>query len=101
VRSDVEDEARPPEPQESGVGSASAAIIEGKENDELDCAVGHEAGVISLLAEEYRALRAELTQRLTARMQVVGFVGAVSALLAGLVAWVSEDLIYTSPSLFW
>jgi hypothetical protein len=51
-------------------------------NDQLDCAPGKEPEVIALLLQEYGTLRIEITQRLTARIQVAGFTGAVAALIA-------------------
>ena len=61
----------------------------------LDCASGKEPEVISLLLEEYKTLRAEITQRLTARIQVAGFTGAVSAVLAA-----SSNLSLRRPNLY-
>jgi hypothetical protein len=48
---------------------------------------------ISALLEEYRTLREEITQRISARMQMIGFAGIISALLAA-----SNLLSYKSPS---
>ncbi|SEN16346.1 hypothetical protein [Actinacidiphila rubida] len=48
---------------------------------------------IAALLEEYRTLREEITQRISARMQLIGFAGIISALLAA-----SDHLTYTSPS---
>jgi hypothetical protein len=48
---------------------------------------------IAALFEEYRALREEITQRIAARMQMIGFAGIISALLA-----TSDHLTFRSPS---
>jgi hypothetical protein len=40
-------------------------------------------GQINLLLEEYRALRAEVTARIGARMTLIGFLAASAALLVG------------------
>jgi hypothetical protein len=61
----------------------------------LDCSTGEEPAVISLLLEEYQTLRAEITQRLTARIQVAGFSGAIAAVLAA-----SSNLNLGRPNLY-
>lgn len=48
---------------------------------------------IGALFEEYRTLREEITQRISARMQMIGFAGIISALLAA-----SDHLSLRSPS---
>ncbi|MFI1035148.1 hypothetical protein [Streptomyces sp. NPDC020951] len=45
-------------------------------------APGKEPEVMALLLEEYRALRAEFGQRVAARLQLLGFAGILSAVLA-------------------
>ncbi|MFB7286745.1 hypothetical protein [Actinacidiphila glaucinigra] len=50
---------------------------------------------IAALFEEYRALREEVTQRIAARMQMIGFAGIVSALFA-----VSTKLTFGTPSIY-
>lgn len=50
---------------------------------------------IAALFEEYRTLREEVTQRVAARMQLIGFAGAISALLA-----VSNTLTFSGPSIY-
>ncbi|WP_157856221.1 hypothetical protein [Actinacidiphila yeochonensis] len=50
---------------------------------------------IGALFEEYRALREEITQRVAARMQMIGLAGVISALLAA-----SNRLTYRSPNLY-
>ncbi|MER6961679.1 hypothetical protein [Streptomyces sp. NPDC000618] len=49
---------------------------------EQACAPGKEPEVMALLLEEYRALRAEFGQRVAARVQLLGFAGILSAVLA-------------------
>ena len=62
-------------------------------------AAGERAGTrkvdeeIAALFEEYRTLREEIAQRISARMQMIGFAGIISALLAA-----SNRLSYQSPS---
>ncbi|WP_328665861.1 hypothetical protein OG905_02115 [Streptomyces sp. NBC_00322] len=46
-----------------------------------------------VLFEEYRALREEVTQRVAARMQMIGFAGVVSALLV-----VADNFTFGGPS---
>ena len=70
-------------------------VIDETKREAMDCAPGEEPEVISLLLEEYKTLRAEITQRLTARIQVVGFTGAVAALLAA-----SSNLSLRRPNLY-
>jgi len=91
----VNDETRLPASQQRAVDTESATFIEGRASDELNCTPGKEAEVIALLLEEYRALRAETTQRLTARIQVTGFIGVVVALLAA-----TSDLTFRKPNLY-
>ncbi|MDJ1135056.1 hypothetical protein [Streptomyces iconiensis] len=43
---------------------------------------GNEAEIIALLMREYESLRAEVSQRIAARMQVLGFSGVIAALMA-------------------
>ncbi|MFE5923559.1 hypothetical protein [Streptomyces sp. NPDC056468] len=43
----------------------------------------HDAEIIALLMREYESLRAEITQRITSRMQILGFSGVIAALVAG------------------
>ncbi|MEV4433525.1 hypothetical protein [Streptomyces sp. NPDC049555] len=50
---------------------------------------------IGALFEEYRALREEITQRVAARMQMIGFAGVVSAFLA-----VANPLAFDGPGLY-
>jgi hypothetical protein len=50
---------------------------------------------ISALFEEYRTLREEITQRVAARMQMIGFAGIISALLVA-----SNHLSVRSPGLY-
>lgn len=50
---------------------------------------------IAALFEEYRALREEVTQRVAARMQMIGFAGIISALLV-----VSNRLTFGAPSVY-
>lgn len=46
-----------------------------------------------VLLEEYRALREEVTQRVAARMQMIGFAGVVSAVLV-----VANKFTFDGPS---
>jgi hypothetical protein len=46
------------------------------------CAEGKEPEAIALLLEEYKALRAEAVQRVANRMQMVGVLGVVAAILS-------------------
>ncbi|MFD3440647.1 hypothetical protein ACFWU3_24420 [Streptomyces sp. NPDC058685] len=48
-----------------------------------------------VLLEEYRALREEVTQRVAARMQMIGFAGVVSALLV-----VTNKFTFDGPSMY-
>lgn len=41
----------------------------------------HDAEIISLLMREYESLRAEVSQRVAARMQILGFAGVIAALI--------------------
>ena len=50
---------------------------------------------IAALFEEYRTLREEVTQRVAARMQMIGFAGIISALLA-----VSDNVTFGAPSVY-
>ena len=50
---------------------------------------------IVILLDEYRALREEVTQRVAARMQLIGFAGAISALLV-----VSDKFTFRGPSMY-
>ncbi|MBG7696616.1 hypothetical protein HCJ76_00495 [Streptomyces sp. MC1] len=50
---------------------------------------------IAALFEEYRALREEVTQRVASRMQMIGFAGVVSALLAA-----SDRIAPSGPALY-
>ncbi len=50
---------------------------------------------IEALFEEYRTLREEVTQRVAARMQMIGFAGIISALLA-----VSNKLTFGAPTVY-
>ncbi|MEJ8632686.1 MULTISPECIES: hypothetical protein [Streptomyces] len=48
-----------------------------------------------VLLEEYRALREEVTQRVAARMQMIGFAGVVSAVLV-----VANKFTFDGPSVY-
>ena len=50
---------------------------------------------ISALFEEYRSLREEASQRVAARMQLIGFAGIISALLA-----VTSKLTVNAPTVY-
>ncbi|MET9012914.1 hypothetical protein ACWC4C_08915 [Streptomyces olivaceoviridis] len=50
---------------------------------------------IATLFEEYRTLREEVTQRVASRMQMIGFAGVISALLA-----VSNKLTFSAPTVY-
>jgi hypothetical protein len=50
---------------------------------------------IAALFEEYRTLREEATQRVAARMQMIGFAGIISALLA-----VSNKITLNAPTVY-
>jgi hypothetical protein len=50
---------------------------------------------IAILFEEYRTLREEVTQRVASRMQMIGFAGIISALLA-----VSNKLSFNAPAVY-
>jgi hypothetical protein len=50
---------------------------------------------IAALFEEYRTLREEVTQRVASRMQMIGFAGIISALLA-----VSNKLTFDAPTMY-
>ncbi|MGW7382801.1 hypothetical protein [Streptomyces sp. NPDC054794] len=50
---------------------------------------------IAALFEEYRTLREEVTQRVAARMHMIGFAGVISALLAA-----SNKITFAGPTLY-
>lgn len=50
---------------------------------------------IATLFEEYRTLREEVTQRVASRMQMIGFAGIISALLA-----VSKEITFGAPTVY-
>lgn len=50
---------------------------------------------IEALFEEYKALREEITQRVAARMQMIGFAGVISALFA-----VSNKITFSAPTVY-
>ncbi|MEU9626276.1 hypothetical protein AB0D89_05565 [Streptomyces luteogriseus] len=50
---------------------------------------------IATLFEEYRTLREEVTQRVASRMQMIGFAGVISALLA-----VSKKFTFGAPTVY-
>ncbi|QIP83198.1 hypothetical protein GLX30_02900 [Streptomyces sp. Tu 2975] len=62
--------------------------------DQRPCQYRYEQEVMVLL-EEYRTLREEVTQRVAARMQMIGFAGAISALLV-----VSDSITFRGPNLY-
>ncbi|MFF4756936.1 hypothetical protein ACWD5R_45365 [Streptomyces sp. NPDC002514] len=43
----------------------------------------HDAEIIALLMREYESLRTEIAQRVTSRMQILGFSGVIAALVTG------------------
>ena len=63
------------------------------------------AGQMSVLLEEYRALRAEVTQRIGSASSLVGFVGAAAAFAvssrAGGVTWIAVALVGTVLIAVW